>query len=184
MSNEPRSTQGQGGRRGGRGGFSSPQKQPPQQQRVPESNGASAAPKPLPAETKGKETVDGEEEAEVCFICASEVVHHSVPPCNHRTCHICSLRMRALYKTNDCPHCRVSYCSPSINRYILIENRHQRRWLYSQTMLRNSMKTSKNPISPARTRISASDTRIMISWKIPSYSSATIARLLTAMSRV
>jgi hypothetical protein len=96
----------QGGRRGGRGGFSSPQKQPPQQQTA-DSNGASA-PKPLPTETKGKEAVDGEEEAEVCFICASEVVHHSVPPCNHRTCHICSLRMRALYKTNDCPHCRVS----------------------------------------------------------------------------
>jgi hypothetical protein len=46
-------------------------------------------------------------EAEVCFICASPVVHNSVAPCNHRTCHICSLRMRALYKTKDCAHCRV-----------------------------------------------------------------------------
>lgn len=53
---------------------------------------------------------DGEEdlEAEVCFICASPVVHNSVAPCNHRTCHICALRMRALYKTKDCAHCRVS----------------------------------------------------------------------------
>jgi E3 ubiquitin-protein ligase ZNF598 len=48
-------------------------------------------------------------EAEVCFICASTVVHNSVAPCNHRTCHICALRMRALYKTKDCAHCRVSF---------------------------------------------------------------------------
>ena len=49
-----------------------------------------------------------EVEAEVCFICASPVEHNSVAPCNHRTCHICALRMRALYKTKDCAHCRVS----------------------------------------------------------------------------
>lgn len=47
-------------------------------------------------------------EAEVCFICASPVVHNSVAPCNHRTCHICALRLRALYKTRACAHCRVS----------------------------------------------------------------------------
>ncbi|KAF1355438.1 hypothetical protein BDV97DRAFT_345551 [Delphinella strobiligena] len=51
---------------------------------------------------------DGEDlEAEVCFICASPVVHNSVAPCNHRTCHICSLRLRALYKTKACAHCRT-----------------------------------------------------------------------------
>ena len=70
--------------------------------------------------TKGAETNEGEVltteqdskeddvEAEVCFICASPVVHNSVAPCNHRTCHICALRMRALYKTKACAHCRVS----------------------------------------------------------------------------
>lgn len=47
-------------------------------------------------------------EADVCFICASPVVHNSVAPCNHRTCHICALRLRALYKTRACAHCRVS----------------------------------------------------------------------------
>jgi hypothetical protein len=63
-----------------------------------------------PAEKK-----EGEEEveAEVCFICASPVVHNSVAPCNHRTCHICALRMRALYKTKDCAHCRVCLSNPS-----------------------------------------------------------------------
>ncbi|KAF4309056.1 Zinc finger RING-type protein [Botryosphaeria dothidea] len=65
-------------------------------------------------ESKGKERAaadaDDEEEdddAEVCFICASPIVHHAVSPCNHRTCHICSLRLRALYKTKACAHCRT-----------------------------------------------------------------------------
>lgn len=63
---------------------------------------------------KGKPEQDGEtpdSDAEVCFICASDVVHHSVAPCNHRTCHICALRMRALYKDKNCAHCRVSQSS-------------------------------------------------------------------------
>ena len=46
--------------------------------------------------------------ADVCFICASSVVHNAIAPCNHRTCHICALRLRALYKTRACAHCRVS----------------------------------------------------------------------------
>ena len=50
-----------------------------------------------------------DEEAEVCFICASPVVHNSVAPCNHRTCHICALKLRVLYKTRACAHCRVSF---------------------------------------------------------------------------
>ena len=61
-------------------------------------------------EDMAKEQNDQEDdvEAEVCFICASTVVHNSVAPCNHRTCHICALRLRALYKTRACAHCRVS----------------------------------------------------------------------------
>ncbi|KAJ4300986.1 hypothetical protein N0V90_003075 [Kalmusia sp. IMI 367209] len=47
------------------------------------------------------------EEGEVCFICASPVQHTAVAPCNHRSCHICSLRLRALYKTKTCAHCRT-----------------------------------------------------------------------------
>ena len=50
---------------------------------------------------------DNATEAEVCFICASDVIYQCLTPCNHRTCHICGLRMRALYKNNDCAHCRV-----------------------------------------------------------------------------
>ncbi|ATY63616.1 Zinc RING FYVE PHD-type [Cordyceps militaris] len=50
---------------------------------------------------------DDDEAEEVCFICANPVAHHSIAPCNHKTCHICGLRMRALYKTKDCAHCRT-----------------------------------------------------------------------------
>ena len=53
-------------------------------------------------------------EAEVCFICASPVVHNAVTACNHRTCHICALRMRALYKNRQCMHCRVILPLPTM----------------------------------------------------------------------
>ena len=61
-----------------------------------------------PVVAGGGEGDDDAVEAEVCFICASPVVHNAVAPCNHRTCHICALRMRALYKNKQCAHCRVS----------------------------------------------------------------------------
>lgn len=82
-----------------------------------------------------------ETEAEVCFICASPVIHHSVPPCNHRTCHICALRMRALYKTKDCPHCRVRHPLHSKQRQILtIFHSRNRSMSFSRTMLRRDTK--------------------------------------------
>ena len=55
------------------------------------------------------QAVDGNDDADVCFICANPVAHHSIAPCNHTTCHICGLRMRALYKDKNCAHCRVRY---------------------------------------------------------------------------
>ncbi|KAI9785230.1 MAG: hypothetical protein M1816_000478 [Peltula sp. TS41687] len=55
-----------------------------------------------------QEEMEDGSEVEVCVICASPVVHHAVSPCNHRTCHICALRMRALYKTKACAHCRTT----------------------------------------------------------------------------
>ncbi|KAF3898722.1 LIM domain and RING finger protein [Trichophyton interdigitale] len=63
-----------------------------------------------PAQKAADSTAGEEEEAdenEICFICASKIDHISVAPCNHRTCHICSLRLRALYKTKACAHCRT-----------------------------------------------------------------------------
>ncbi|KAF3916842.1 hypothetical protein ABW20_dc0109505 [Dactylellina cionopaga] len=48
------------------------------------------------------------EDGDICFICANPIQYHSIAPCNHMTCHICALRMRALYKTKQCPHCRTN----------------------------------------------------------------------------
>lgn len=46
------------------------------------------------------------EDAEICFICAEPIALYSVPPCNHRICHICSMRLRALWKKRDCTFCK------------------------------------------------------------------------------
>lgn len=118
-----------GNRRGGRGIWANrPNGGPNQRARGLSSSAIPSAP-PIPPPpggggsfggrlTKDAETKEGDEnkeqngtedevEAEVCFICASLVVHNSVAPCNHRTCHICALRLRALYKTRACAHCRT-----------------------------------------------------------------------------
>ncbi|KAL8826167.1 MAG: hypothetical protein Q9170_007506 [Blastenia crenularia] len=63
---------------------------------------------PTEGERTGKQQQEeAAEDIDVCFICASPVVHTAVAPCNHHTCHICALRLRALYKTRACAHCRT-----------------------------------------------------------------------------
>ncbi|KAI3322135.1 hypothetical protein HD806DRAFT_501085 [Xylariaceae sp. AK1471] len=103
------SGQGRSQRHRGRGGSTSAS--------VPPSSNQLPAAGPLPENglpvtqvqpTSGGDSNEDEDiEAEVCFICASPVIHQSVAPCNHRTCHICALRMRALYKNKECAHCRT-----------------------------------------------------------------------------
>lgn len=128
--NGPLNGQGGGRGRGGRGSNTNgrARNQPParREQPVPPlqpppglGGGGTFGVRP----TKDAEPVEGEvaskqqdnaaaeeavEDADVCFICASRVIHTAVAPCNHRTCHICALRLRALYKTRACAHCRVS----------------------------------------------------------------------------
>ncbi|KAF5330528.1 hypothetical protein D9619_005186 [Psilocybe cf. subviscida] len=45
-------------------------------------------------------------DADVCWICAEPVKYYAVPECNHRTCHTCALRLRALYKKLECTFCK------------------------------------------------------------------------------
>ncbi|KAE8356654.1 hypothetical protein BDV28DRAFT_83045 [Aspergillus coremiiformis] len=66
--------------------------------------------------------VDDADDGEICFICASNVEHTSVSPCNHRTCHICALRLRALYKNKACAHCRTE------SSYVIFTNDHMKRF--------------------------------------------------------
>ncbi|KAL2261660.1 hypothetical protein VTK26DRAFT_3675 [Humicola hyalothermophila] len=90
--------------RGGRGGAQHNAQHPPAEPASEE-----AEPKSKSSSFKVKnhtqdENADGD--VEVCFICANPITHYSVAPCTHITCHICALRLRALYKNKDCPHCR------------------------------------------------------------------------------
>ena len=61
-----------------------------------ESTTITAAPK---SETGG--------DSDVCWICAEPVKYYSISECNHRTCHVCAIRLRALYKKTDCTFCKV-----------------------------------------------------------------------------
>ena len=42
-----------------------------------------------------------------CFICAEPIQYLAVSECNHKYCHLCSLRLRALYKNKNCAYCKV-----------------------------------------------------------------------------
>ena len=113
----PNSRRPQHPRRGGRGrGGSILNGGPLSQRPLPPTGAPQPSIQSSAQNTQGKESesvilksgvADEDKDAEVCFICASLVVHNSVAPCNHRTCHICALRLRALYKTRACAHCRV-----------------------------------------------------------------------------
>ncbi|CAK5276974.1 unnamed protein product [Mycena citricolor] len=56
--------------------------------------------------SKPAATADVQDDDEICFICADPVKYWAVSNCNHRTCHVCSLRLRALYKKNECTFCK------------------------------------------------------------------------------
>ena len=43
----------------------------------------------------------------VCWICAEPVKYYALSECGHRTCHVCALRLRALYKKMECTFCKV-----------------------------------------------------------------------------
>ncbi|RKP26243.1 hypothetical protein SYNPS1DRAFT_14454 [Syncephalis pseudoplumigaleata] len=48
--------------------------------------------------------VNGEQQ---CFICTEPMKIVAVGECEHRICHVCSLRLRALYKNNHCAYCKT-----------------------------------------------------------------------------
>ena len=52
---------------------------------------------------------DDDPDGELCFICGNSMKerYFSLAPCNNAFCHNCSLRLRALYKSTNCPFCKV-----------------------------------------------------------------------------
>ncbi|KAI8817933.1 uncharacterized protein EV422DRAFT_570086 [Fimicolochytrium jonesii] len=59
---------------------------------------------PLAPGGTATEEEDGEE---LCFICADTVTWYAIGECNHKVCHLCSLRLRALYKQKSCALCKT-----------------------------------------------------------------------------
>lgn len=44
---------------------------------------------------------------ETCLICAQSIKYFALGCCSHRTCHVCAIRMRALYKKRECALCKT-----------------------------------------------------------------------------
>jgi len=61
------------------------------------------------SETEARPLEDDNSEGELCFICGNSMKgrYYSLAPCNNAFCHNCSLRLRALYKSTNCPFCKV-----------------------------------------------------------------------------
>ncbi|KNG87042.1 putative C2H2 finger domain protein, partial [Aspergillus nomiae NRRL 13137] len=111
---------GSGPRRGG--GRDKQNRSAPNKDSGPEPSGQPTQGQTIETGDKGKTATaapaDDADDGEICFICASTVEHTSVSPCNHRTCHICALRLRALYKNKACAHCRTE------SSYVIFTNDH------------------------------------------------------------
>ncbi|KAI8332035.1 hypothetical protein BC941DRAFT_437306 [Chlamydoabsidia padenii] len=66
--------------------------------------------KPVTTLTKADSDSDNDSdknEDDSCFICTEPVVTFAVSACNHRTCHLCALRLRAFYGTKNCVYCNT-----------------------------------------------------------------------------
>jgi hypothetical protein len=78
--------------------------------RSTDTGAPAAAAEPAPAATRQPSAAAAplsDAGEEVCWICAEPVKYYSVSECNHRTCHVCALRLRALYKKTQCTFCKV-----------------------------------------------------------------------------
>ena len=117
---KPKSPRGGGGgsrgSRGHRGG--GPARRKSQNDPAPtestDTADTSATPAALTPTVTGPTTVadntdatSQDDDSGTCWICAEPVKYYSVSECNHRTCHVCGLRLRALYKRLDCTFCKV-----------------------------------------------------------------------------
>lgn len=129
---------GRGGNRGGRGGNRGAGGNKPQVQSPLAANAAAAATPAITndkskklAEAKAAAETVAADDAEVCWICAEPVKFYSVSDCDHRTCHVCALRLRALYKKTDCTFCKVNlppdllYVNPHVD--VFVDPRHPSR---------------------------------------------------------
>lgn len=55
------------------------------------------------------QAAEDDDDGEMCFICAEVATLWAVGVCGHRTCHTCSIRLRALYKKRSVTFARASW---------------------------------------------------------------------------
>lgn len=104
-------------------------------------------------------TADDDDDEDLCWICAEPVKLYSVGPCNHRTCHICALRLRALYKVREC-----TFCKASLDRLIFTTSQDKRFEEFTPKDLPHS--DAKLAIS-FETREALQDTLILLRYNCP-----------------
>jgi hypothetical protein len=111
---KPKPRQGSGGRNRGSGGRrgGGPAQRKMQNDPAPtESTDAADTPAtPItttPTAVENTDATSQDDNTGICLICAEPVKYYSVSECNHRTCHICAVRLRILYKRQDCILCKV-----------------------------------------------------------------------------
>ncbi|KAI9328314.1 hypothetical protein DFJ73DRAFT_861853 [Zopfochytrium polystomum] len=63
---------------------------------------------PHPAAVKAAQEADNSTEMDACLICADPITYRAFGECNHPVCHLCSLRLRALFKDQNCSFCKSS----------------------------------------------------------------------------
>lgn len=51
--------------------------------------------------------IEAEDDIGQCFICAEPITFWSAGICQHRTCHVCAVRLRTFYKMRDCTFCKT-----------------------------------------------------------------------------
>lgn len=87
-------------------------------------------PMPPPGLSKASEAPAVDVDQAICFICAEPVSIWALGPCSHRTCHTCTLRLRALFKNRECTFCKVGH---NVTQYKTnnVNHRRSRRTLYS-----------------------------------------------------
>ncbi len=111
-----RRPRGRGPSRGGRGGAKT--RGAAATDSTPDSNAQTTDGVKVDADTAAAADVStsqteaqDDDSQDLCWICAEPVKYYAVSVCNHRTCHICALRLRALYKKLDCTFCKVRVTS-------------------------------------------------------------------------
>ncbi|GAA5880078.1 hypothetical protein JCM8547_003544 [Rhodosporidiobolus lusitaniae] len=103
---------GQGGqnnnnRNKGKGKQRNPQPQPSSQQHQQQHPSLADLNARAAALAKAADEAGETDDGAICFICAEPVQYWAVGVCSHRTCHTCSIRLRALYKKRECTFCKT-----------------------------------------------------------------------------